>query len=77
MTTLALTFCGVSATRKMAFMLVCPKCKTEREFKRYEHSQQRQAWTCQACGKRLLLDRWNHLPQVVYVAPPLSSMRCT
>src|SRR5438132_12883387 len=31
----------------------CPKCKTEREFKRYEHSQQRQAWTCQACGKHL------------------------
>jgi transposase-like protein len=31
----------------------CPKCKTEREFKRYEHSQQRQAWTCQACGKHI------------------------
>jgi transposase len=31
----------------------CPKCKVEREFKRYEHSQQRQAWTCQACGKHL------------------------
>lgn len=31
----------------------CPKCKAEREFKRYEHSQQRQAWTCQACGKHL------------------------
>ena len=31
----------------------CPKCKTEREFKRYKHSQQRQAWTCQACGKHL------------------------
>src|SRR5258707_974149 len=31
----------------------CPKCKTEREFKRYEHSQQRQAWTCTGCGKHL------------------------
>jgi transposase len=31
----------------------CPKCKAEREFKRYEHAQQRQAWTCQACGKHL------------------------
>jgi transposase len=31
----------------------CPKCQTEREFKRYEHSQQRQAWTCVACGKHL------------------------
>jgi transposase len=31
----------------------CPKCETEREFKRYTHSQQRQAWTCQACGKHL------------------------
>jgi transposase-like protein len=31
----------------------CPKCKVEREFKRYEHAQQRQAWTCQACGKHL------------------------
>src|SRR5258708_13553873 len=31
----------------------CPKCKPEREFKRSEHSQQRQAWTCQACGNHL------------------------
>jgi len=31
----------------------CPKCKTQREFKRYEHSQQRQAWTCQGCGKHI------------------------
>src|SRR3989442_7291949 len=31
----------------------CPKCDTEREFRRYEHSQQRQAWTCVACGKHL------------------------
>jgi transposase-like protein len=31
----------------------CPKCKARREFRRYEHSQQRQAWTCTACGKHL------------------------
>jgi transposase-like protein len=31
----------------------CPKCDDDREFRRYEHSQQRQAWTCVACGKHL------------------------
>lgn len=31
----------------------CPKCDADREFRRYEHSQQRQAWTCVACGKHL------------------------
>jgi transposase-like protein len=31
----------------------CPKCEARREFRRYEHSQQRQAWTCVACGKHL------------------------
>jgi transposase-like protein len=31
----------------------CPKCNVEREFKRYEYKQQRQAWTCLACGKHL------------------------
>ncbi|HZT78254.1 MAG TPA: IS1595 family transposase [Vicinamibacterales bacterium] len=31
----------------------CPKCDQTREFRRYEHSQQRQAWTCVACGKHL------------------------
>ncbi len=31
----------------------CPKCGEEREFRRYEHAQQRQAWTCQGCGKHL------------------------
>ena len=31
----------------------CPKCDEMREFRRYEHSQQRQAWTCVACGKHL------------------------
>jgi transposase-like protein len=29
---------------------VCPKCETERAFKRYETAQQRQSWTCTACG---------------------------
>lgn len=31
----------------------CPKCCEDRQFRRYEHSQQRQAWTCVACGKHL------------------------
>src|SRR5260370_21307327 len=31
----------------------CPKCKTDREFKRYEHSQPRQASTSHAYGKHL------------------------
>src|SRR4051812_49394389 len=29
---------------------VCPKCEVEREFKRYTTRQQRQSWTCTACG---------------------------
>jgi transposase len=28
----------------------CPKCEQERPFKKYETSQQRQSWTCTACG---------------------------
>ena len=28
----------------------CPKCETERSFKKYATSQQRQSWTCTACG---------------------------
>ena len=31
----------------------CPKCELRREFKRYETSQQRQSWTCTACGFHL------------------------
>ena len=31
----------------------CPKCETERSFKRYETAQQRQSWTCTACGEHL------------------------
>jgi transposase-like protein len=31
----------------------CPKCKCERAFKRYGTSQQRQSWTCTACGHHL------------------------
>lgn len=31
----------------------CPKCKTERVFKRYETTQQRQSWTCNGCGHHL------------------------
>ena len=31
----------------------CPKCETERTFKRYETKQQRQSWTCTVCGQHL------------------------
>jgi transposase len=31
----------------------CPKCDQEREFKRYKTAQQRQSWTCIACGHHL------------------------
>jgi transposase-like protein len=31
----------------------CPKCETDRVFKRYETSQQRQSWTCNGCGYHL------------------------
>ncbi|HLF71863.1 MAG TPA: IS1595 family transposase [Dehalococcoidia bacterium] len=31
----------------------CPKCETERSFKRYETTQQRQSWTCTTCAHRL------------------------
>jgi transposase len=31
----------------------CPKCKQEREFKRYATKQQRQSWTCLGCGHHI------------------------
>jgi transposase-like protein len=31
----------------------CPKCDTERVFKRYDMTQQRQSWNCIACGHYL------------------------
>jgi transposase len=31
----------------------CPKCNTERAFKRYATKQQRQSWTCTACGHHI------------------------
>jgi len=31
----------------------CPKCQNERSFKRYKTTQQRQSWTCSACGHHL------------------------
>ncbi len=31
----------------------CPKCETTQPFKRYETAQQRQSWTCTACGYHL------------------------
>jgi len=31
----------------------CPQCGVERAFKRYETAQQRQSWTCTACGTHL------------------------
>ncbi|HEX7168692.1 MAG TPA: IS1595 family transposase [Acidimicrobiales bacterium] len=32
---------------------LCPRCEVERPFKRYATSQQRQSWTCTACGHHL------------------------
>ena len=32
---------------------LCPICEVERPFKRYSTSQQRQSWTCTACGHHL------------------------
>jgi transposase len=29
---------------------ICSRCKVERRFKRYATAQQRQSWTCTACG---------------------------
>lgn len=31
----------------------CPKCETERVFKRYETAQQRQSWSCTGCGHKI------------------------
>jgi len=31
----------------------CPKCEQERAFKKYSTKQQRQSWTCIACGHHL------------------------
>lgn len=31
----------------------CPKCETERVFKRYATAQQRQSWSCVACSHKL------------------------
>ncbi len=31
----------------------CPKCEQERPFKRYVTCQQRQSWTCTACGNHI------------------------
>jgi transposase-like protein len=31
----------------------CPKCETERSFKRYETKQRRQSWTCTGCGHHI------------------------
>lgn len=31
----------------------CPKCEAPKAFKRYETGQQRQSWTCTACGHHL------------------------
>ncbi len=32
---------------------LCPKCKVARPFQRYATTQQRQSWTCTACGHHL------------------------
>jgi transposase-like protein len=31
----------------------CPKCGTERSFRRYRTAQRRQSWTCTSCGTHL------------------------
>src|SRR3989441_7544274 len=31
----------------------CPRCETKRAFRRYETTQQRQSWSCTACGLHL------------------------
>jgi transposase len=31
----------------------CPKCETDRKFKRYKTTQRRQSWTCTACGHHI------------------------
>ena len=31
----------------------CPKCETDRRFRRYATKQQRQCWTCTACGHHI------------------------
>jgi transposase len=31
----------------------CPKCETERTFKRYDFATRRQSWTCTACGHHI------------------------
>ncbi len=31
----------------------CPKCDQERPFRKYNTSQQRQSWTCTACGNHI------------------------
>src|SRR4051794_39789715 len=31
----------------------CPRCEQERSFKRYATKQQRQSWTCTACGHHI------------------------
>ncbi len=32
---------------------LCPRCEVERPFRRYETTQQRQSWTCTACGHHI------------------------
>jgi transposase-like protein len=32
---------------------ICPMCQVERPFARYQTAQQRQSWTCTACGHHL------------------------
>ncbi|MCA1694873.1 MAG: hypothetical protein LC749_09135 [Actinobacteria bacterium] len=32
---------------------MCERCETERTFRRYTTTQQRQSWTCTTCGHHL------------------------
>src|SRR5258708_30274086 len=45
----------------------CPKCGVERRFVRYGTAQQRQSWTCTACGHHL-----HPTPQTSFPKPPPS-----
>jgi transposase len=48
-----LTYLWETRYAKDGIHATCPRCKVERGFRRYETGQQRQSWTCTACGLHL------------------------
>jgi transposase-like protein len=61
----------------------CPKCDTERRFKRYATKQRRQSWTCTGCGHHIhptagtIFERSSiSLAQWFYAMFLVSSSRC-